>query len=514
MEDRLNVSAQPIAELTAHRHPLLDESGIHAAANARLGERGKNDKGTEYPKETDHFVLKEEDGFSPAAIRAYGGNGGIARPKHLFVMLAAEAPYPGRRFDDDDLAFQVRNLAFSFHGLICQGTGGDKGSAGVAICKEDAFAKVITDRIQAQPQRLDDGRLSFPCLGLDCPQFRRMVPVRKDVGGKAKTVDEPAPGHLPGAPCKLMVRFKFLLLDPSTWDTQPGNILATAQIVSGSIRTILGLRDDLHAIRRHTFHPKFGLQLPDGPQGRTAWIPFIVERLPKKGVRGGGVSTHFPLSVRPTPTVWGKWSRVPREIMFLDPATLHELEALYAADREISLEAARDIVPRPAELLASSTTDFAELDDEVHGRRPVSVPQGTVPTGAGATPDEAVNAAANGPEPDPELDQQVDKGMLRELKQLLGADLPGGAFENPDEPDLTTKPEVTERLRAQLRAYAVAHNTTLPSGFRISNMTVRMYRWIKATLTPAAEQAAADDDDRVTDPDDEPIDGVQQGLNV
>lgn len=468
------------APIDLGRHPVFDEVRQTTTLVVRLGvKRKKGDD--EYPEEVDYFVLKPEDGATPEIIEAYG-----PRPKELRLMLLHPAPERDRPRPTDALVLQINNTAWSWNsGLLCKGTGADEHKPGRFVSTERAFAERVLMDTGAQVQENDDGTYGGPCFGLACRKYRHMVERKVEERGRAKRTLVLAP--IPfgdgkrdaDAPCKLTILFKAALLHPT--DPDPGHILALVQIASGSINTIKDVLYGFDMIGDHT------AQRP-GQRGRTHKIPFWLMRKPTTTTKVAR-RQHWTLAIRPTPTEWKRYAEIPEEDLYLPPRMIAEL-----MEQRESLRAYRDVIPRPLELAAHAGADLNEIERRVHASH---VPQGDASPGVVTDRDEALRETAAGQQqaepaegptfvPDPELDRVLSDTERAALKAAVGVEPT-----DPQDPQSPSKPETLKHLHRWVHEYDRQH------GFKtgkLSALTVRHDRWIRAQLAPTPVTTEDDDD--------------------
>jgi hypothetical protein len=293
------------------------------------------------------------------------------------------------------------------------------------------------------------------------------------------------PERDPDAPCKLTILFRAALLHPT--DPDPGHILAVAQIASGSIHTIRGLLNGLSQIRDYT------RQSPHDP-GRTEKIPFWLTRKRTTTTGGPARAVHYTLAVRMTPTEWARYARIRVEEMFLPPQVIAE-----EMTRREALNAFRDLIPRQLELDAPRGADLAEIERKTHASHGTPVPQAAA-SSITTDRDEALAEASDRPpeaegegetetptfEPDPELDRTLSIPERLALKQAVGV-----KPLNEDDPDGESDPESLRTLYRIIKLFDAVHHVATP---RLSALTVRHDRWIRAQVAPPTPGAEDDQD--------------------
>lgn len=207
------------------------EYGFPEAGRIRLGIKKVNNKGTEYPVETDYFVLSDAQDLIPH----YG-----PQPKELLVFL----PYQER-----DRNFRAFYELFKTGGLYCQGDGEfinwqiDPAGSGTTVIRD---SKVIQKYTEENGESYPDGS-QVPCSGRN----------RKD-----------APLYPRCEKCMARALLFVLIRDPKDPLKLVGNRLAYYRLSTGSIHNIIGLTESLNTFA----------YLAAGFRKGLAGIPLILRR--------------------------------------------------------------------------------------------------------------------------------------------------------------------------------------------------------------------------------------------
>lgn len=206
-----------------------DELGFPEAGRIRLGVKVTNDRGTEYPRDVDHFVLRD----APSLVPYYG-----QAPQELLVYL----PYP-----ELERNFRVYHEEFRRGGLYCQGDGvhitwmvDPEGSGEVVI----RGGKVIRD-YQDESTTCRVGQ-EVSCSGLDHDLYPRCQN------------------------CKPRGLLFLLVRDPQEPYQLADRRLAYYRLGTSSVRNIRDITQQLNAIRQLASYMGRGLQ----------GIPIVLRRVP------------------------------------------------------------------------------------------------------------------------------------------------------------------------------------------------------------------------------------------
>lgn len=155
----------PIKGISDRRPRLIRVGKLH------LGVKAKSTKGTEYPKQVDYFVCKEDASTSAEAAAAFRDVYGD-KPKELDIVFPA----------DDELLFADQNFKMYSRSwqLTCRGDG------------EEAMAKWDVSQDGAHPEGVEGGTWAgaattswvyrkIPCLAAKCPMQASEKPSCKGI---------------------------------------------------------------------------------------------------------------------------------------------------------------------------------------------------------------------------------------------------------------------------------------------------------------------------------------------
>ena len=187
-----------------------NEYGFPEGGRIRLGIKKLNNKGTEYPVETDYFVMNDAQDLIPA----YGDT-----PKELLVFL----PYQER-----DKNFRAYYELFKTGGLYCQGDGEnitwaiDPGGSGQVVIRD---SQVIHPYTEEDGTPKNDGNV--PCSG----KYRNDNPFYT----RCKS-------------CKARALLFVLVRDPREPMRLVNNRLAYYRLSTRSIYNIVGITESLNMI--------------------------------------------------------------------------------------------------------------------------------------------------------------------------------------------------------------------------------------------------------------------------
>ena len=438
---------------------LSDRRRLPRMMRIRLGERREGRSGGTFPRETDYFVIKAEDGATPEVMSLYAG-----QPKRLRLMLPFEVdsldPHSG-----DELVWNLNNRAYGRNvGLRCKGSGLSTEFPGTAETSDADWARRIAEVTREEAEPMANGRWRVRCLGSDCPKYWRT----DDADRRARLV----PGHDEDAACRAVAILRAFLLHPQADPRSPDycRVLGVIEIASGSRNTMIDVRSSFDLMRGFT-------------GGRTAGVPFTLIRKPTQTFGGAGRQLHFPCAVEPAPEEWQRFGNTPLDQVFLSPADRASLRNLEGG--AVELDSVRDLVP------AASTPRL--VGPERSGPR-MSAPRSAVDGG-----DDPCGPAVGAAVEEAGLEQEDDTGATRqlvaaerdELKALLG---------EREDPDDSASPwtAATMRRLQELAAEAHAQFGTDPAGRPVSSLQVRHARWMRSriagdtgTSRATAEEAAS-----------------------
>jgi hypothetical protein len=454
------------------RHPAYDRVTLAPTVIARLGTKKKSSDNKEYPDEAETFILSRQDGATDEILEAYGG----PEPRALKVMSPVPLPKPGEARDTDSLTLRISNEFWTWRGLRCQGTGGDASSPQFAEASELDFARTIADheRVKGAVEHLPNGRFRIPCLGLDCPQYYRTVAKEKgtDNRGKPKIVADLAPGHIPGAGCKLIGQVKLLLLDPRQ-GKGPSDILGIVQITTSSINSIRDLVSGFELIR--------GATRVDGEGGRTQLIPFTIIRKPTWTMKVAR-RAHFTLAVLPEGRAWQYYAAIPPGKIFLPDEAIQRLHEV--REQQMALDAVSEVIQRPAQLDPHIPVDEAEKI--AHGEPSSYATSYSFSSGMEMLGEETEGATApeNGTNGEDPGDRGLSAAEIAELKDLCGG------REDPENDKSAALPGVMDRLRDMLRR--AQNEGGLAAASKFDELTLDHLRWVRAHIEAPASQPGSE----------------------
>lgn len=424
-----------------------------------------------FPKDTDVFVAKKADGWSTEDLEAYHARAidgaKFDKPdeqpfdvgKGLRGMLAFEIDAMDP--DDKELSLELLNRSWSHSKLKCSGTGGED-EPGEAVCKDEAYMKVITKATKTTAVEVGEGRWQVKCMGPKCAFWHK----NKSSNSLAN--------------CHAELRLRFILLHP-TVNPEDKNYLKQmgwVEVASGSWNAMTDIQSGFAAIRALT-------TTPSQPFGRTQLIPFTLRRVPRTMMPEGKRIVKATLLVDFDTDEVLRFGYGPPARALLRPAVRKEL--LEMATAEAQYDSFKDIVPRP-QLEAPRPGEAGGADyplagpptgtggsKAASGDSTVAVPAS--PASVTADRDDVVQnaVAAAGPQlTDEELNAFLDKEQRNELKVLTGG--------TPGDPE-----SLTELRRLMKLAYQ--HFEETPSD--LSRLRVRHARWIVEALQAEKDTAAA-----------------------
>lgn len=440
------------------------------------------------PREVPWFVPMPpgddpKDPLYEQVVAAYGEN-----PRKLRAMLLFDegvaSPTTGQ-----ELSWAVYNRAYGAgRGLRCIGTGGsaehgrDEGGEpfdrrGVAVTRDEQWARLIAERTQQPPVQLAPGRWRIQCEGRDCRKFYRLQEVQSPKPPMAE-------GHDADAACKLTGVLSFLLLDPT--DDRP---ICTARLTTGSINSIRDIQSGLRTIAA------FNLR------HRSSAIPFTIVRTQSQIPYAGRRTRHYTIKLHADLSEVNRIGMVPVEQVFLG---VHERETYFRllSETPVSYDDVHDVLP------------------QTHDPRLLNAPQPEA--GAGATIDVAaaapgapldrdelvldqiaaaesplmqqVEVDAGPPEPEAPPTAQPDdhdpagKNIVEDLKARMG--LPKQWSTDPAERQ--QQADVAEAARALVNRARIETGDEA-TGTPFGDMRMKHARWLMQHLDARDRHASADD---------------------
>lgn len=212
---------------------LSDARRLPRLGKIRLGITKKTDKGVEYPKEVDYFILDPETPIEEQRNKLiksfeslFGNN-----PKSIDIMLPVS---------DRNIVFPQDYKRYgSGSSLKCKGDGE------IAIIGDVKFAEGLE-----QIGKDEMGRIKVRCAGQQCPHY-----IKKDC-----------------SECATLNVFIPKIEGMGVW-----------QITTGSINSIINLNSNLDMIQTVA--------------GRTHMIPLTLERVPQETNHDGKKATHYILKI-------------------------------------------------------------------------------------------------------------------------------------------------------------------------------------------------------------------------
>lgn len=361
-------------------------------AKLRLGYKKKGERG-EYPKDTDVFVGRIEDGVTKQMIDAYNGEKiteaegetwNLGKSLRMLSYFEWDAMHPRK---NTELVVNLLNRAWSHSKLKCSGTGGDE--PGEAFVRDEAFVGPIQKATKEKPVRTAGG-WKVICLGPGCPMWH--------ANNKADKL----------ATCHRELRFLAQLLHPTTDPADPQYLknFGSVEIVSGSFNGMVDVQS--------------GLQLLRSVAGRSANIPFTLQRKPRTMLVEGKRVVKATLLVGFDNDEAIRFGYSDPKLSLVRPEIRKQLlaqkrELLELARLEVNFDAVRDIQPRLEE-----HREPAPASDESMHQSSIDAPPDVV-----GDRDQVVGEAAAAALPsEAELSRRLNQGERDELKVLCGG-IPG-----------------------------------------------------------------------------------------
>jgi hypothetical protein len=405
--------------------------------------------GENFPRDSDVFIGKLEDGVTKEITEAYGKGETIkdaegtaynlGKSLRMLSYFEWDATSPQ---DNRELVVEFLNRAWSHSKLRCFGDGGDE--PGMASAADEEWAKTIQKVTHKAAVPTDGGRFQVVCLGPKCPMWSsNATPTNK----------------LPT--CHRELRLRARLLHPETNPEAPNYLkqLGWVEIASGSFNGMLDIQS--------------GLQIMRSVAGRSAGIPFTLKRVPRTMFADGKRVTKATLIVDYDHDEAIRFGYSDPKLVMIRPESRKQIEAMKREQVEIArLEADfnsfQDVVPRPPALPGLPGLPApAEHTDE----NPVATDENLV-----GDRDQVVAAAVGATEPQQLSDEQLDAKLSQQERNELKA-LCGGEPGNP------------ESLAKFFELVAGAHKEfqTGQTPRDLSALTVRHAVWIKDALRQETE---------------------------
>jgi len=416
--------------------PIAGLSGrvrIPRTVKIRLGYKRP---GQNFPRDTDVFVGRVEDGVNKEIIEAYG-KGKIEEAegevwnlgKELRMLTYFEWDERSPQ-DDRELVVELMNRAWAHSKLQCFGDGGDQ--AGTASAADLEFAKEIQKPTHKAPVATDDGRFRVVCLGPKCPFWNSNSEKDKR------------------ATCHRELRLRARLLHPETNPEAPKYLkqLGWVEIASGSWNGMIDVQSGLSILR--------------SVAGRSAGIPFTLRRAPRTVLSDGKRLTKATLLVDYDHDEVIRFGYSDPKLVMIRPESRKQIEAMRRQQVELArleadFDSFKDVVPRPRDV------------PQLPGRVP---DMGQAPETPGeeitADRDDVVEGAVQNAEPQPsaeELNRRLSQGERDELKRLTGGK-PGDSAS-------------LDKLRSLMKAAAAEFGDEIPD---FASLKVKHARWIREQL--------------------------------
>lgn len=286
---------------------------------------GYKPRGKEYPKDTDVFVGKPEDGVTKEILEAYdakpiqeaeGETWSLGKSLRMLSYFEWDALSPQ---DNRELVVELMNRAWSHSKNRCFGDGGDQ--PGTASAADEEWAKVIQKVTHKAPVKKDDGRFQVVCLGPKCPFWSSNLATNKL------------------ATCHRELRLRARLLHPETNPEKPNYLkqLGWVEIASGSFNGMIDIQS--------------GLQIMRSVAGRSAGIPFFLKRAPRTVLSDGKRMNKATLLVDYDHDEAIRFGFSDPKLVLVRPESRKQLEAmkreqLMLASLGVEFDSVSDIVPR------------------------------------------------------------------------------------------------------------------------------------------------------------------------
>lgn len=428
---------------------LSDQRRLTRDFKVRLGVRKTNAGGTEYPTETDYFVLKEAPDEVKELYRS--------EPKSLRIMLGFE--WNQQSPSGDDLVFSLYNRAYgASRGLKCRGTGRSAEFFGTARTSDEKWAARIEQATGFAPDKFEsmsgDPMWTVRCFGRDCPKFLHKVRA-PDPQNPARQIDVLAPHHDADASCNDTAILRCFLLHPSTDPDSDDycKVLGVMELATGSINSIIDLQSGFDLLKPYT-------------GGRTAGIPMTLIRKPTTTFRPVR-QVHYTCAIHIDHAEAQRWSAVPLQEVFLSETQRALLKQLQSQPLGLTVDSVRDLLP--GRLIGA-------VDGGATGQAVDPLPA----TGADipADPPETGSDRPVAPPTDPMDSPLLVAAQLDELKGLAGGpedpEKPYDRFNNP------WKKATLDRLRAAI--VAMREDLGIEEPMTLSELRIVHYDWLKARL--------------------------------
>ena len=279
--------------------------------------------GKSYPKDTDVFVARKEDGVTAAMLDAYQATrieGAEGETYSLGKSLRMLTYFEWDQVDPTgkEIVLGLLNRAWTHGSLHCSGTGGD--NPGIAFCRDETFKDAIAKFTKTQARPHDDG-WDVECRGPKCPFWH------------TNNKDNPK------ATCHREMRFLAQLLDPTVDPEAPNYLknLGSVEVVSGSYNGMIDVQS--------------GLQLLRSVAGRSFNVPFNLTRQPHTLLVDGKRVVKATLAVTFDNDEAIRFGYSDPKLSTVRPAIRKQLmaqrrEQLELARMEIDYDSAKDIVPQ------------------------------------------------------------------------------------------------------------------------------------------------------------------------
>ena len=290
-------------------------------AKIRLGYKPS---GKSYPKDSDVFVGRTEDGLTKEMLQAYkatriegaeGETWGLGKSLRMMSYFEWDRVHPRR---DTELVVGLLNRAWAHSTLHCSGDGGDVD--GVAFARDEVYMTAITKATKTKA-RARDGGWEVTCAGPRCAMWH--------TNNKTNNL----------ATCHRELRFLAQLLHPTTDPEDPNYMrnFGSVEIVSGSFNGMLDVQS--------------GLQLLREVAGRSFNVPFNLQRVPRTMLVEGKRLVKATLVVSFDNDEAIRFGYSDPKLSIVRPAVRKQLmaqrrEQLELARMEVDYDSVRDIQPQ------------------------------------------------------------------------------------------------------------------------------------------------------------------------
>jgi len=410
---------------------------------------GYKKRGETWPKDTDVFVGRVEDGVTKEILEAYnkgkideaeGETWNLGKSLRMLSYFEWDDHSPQ---DDRELVVELMNRAWAHSKLRCFGDGGDE--PGTASAADEEWAKAIQKVTHKAPVATDDGRFRVVCLGPKCPMWSSNLAANK------------------AATCHRELRLRARLLHPETNPEAPNYLkqLGWVEIASGSWNGMIDIQS--------------GLQIMRSVAGRSAGIPFTLKRSPRTVLSDGKRLNKATLIVDYDHDEVIRFGYSDPKLVMVRPESRKQIEAMKREAVELArldaqYDSFKDIVPRAVPQLPAAapiTEPSGKESRESKGEAGITVTEDRDDVVA-----KAVDEGASPQLTEAELNAYLDKGQRDELKILSGG--------TPGQPATLTK----------LRELGKQACEALGDSYKdLTSLKVKHALWIKDALRQEHELA-------------------------